>query len=62
MLRKWGDENAYDKLKKLSRTNNRLTQEDLNNFIKSLDLTEDKKNELNKIKIENYIGNSNLFL
>ena len=43
MLRKWGDENAYDKLKKLSRTNNRLTQEDLNNFIKSLDLTEDKK-------------------
>ena len=62
MLRKWGDENAYDKLKKLSRTNNKLTQEDLNNFIESLDLTEDKKNELNKIKIENYIGNSNLFL
>ena len=62
MLRKWGDENAYDKLKELSRTNNKLTQENLNDFVNSLDLTEDKKNELNKIKIEKYIGNSNLFL
>ena len=62
MLRKWGDQNAYDKLKRLSRTNNRLTQDNLNDFVNSLDLTEDKKNELNKIKIENYIGNSNIYL
>jgi len=62
MLRKWGDQNAYDKLKGLSRTNNKLTQDDLDDFVNSLDLTEDKKNELNKIKIENYIGNSNIYL
>lgn len=62
MLRKWGDQNAYDKLKGLSRTNNKLTQDDLDDFVNSLDLTEDKKNELNKIKIENYIGNSNTYL
>jgi len=62
MLRKWGDQNAYDKLKGLSRTNNKLTQDDLDDFVKSLDLTTDKKKELNKIKIENYIGNSNIYL
>ena len=62
LLRKWGDEDAYYKLKKLSRKNNNLTQEDLNNFIESLDLDDLKKNELKNIKIENYIGNSNLYL
>ena len=62
LLRKWGDEDAYYKLKKLSRTNNKLTQEDLNNFIESLNLDNSKKDELKNIKIENYIGNSSSYL
>ena len=62
LLRKWGDEDAYYKLKNLSRTNNKLTQEDLNNFIESLNLDNSKNNELKNIKIENYIGNSSLYL
>jgi len=62
LLRKWGDEDAYYKLKNLSRTNNKLTQEDLNNFIESLNLDNSKNNELKNIKIENYIGNSSSYL
>ena len=62
LLRKWGDEDAYYKLKNLSRTNNKLTQKDLNNFIESLNLDNSKNNELKNIKIENYIGNSSLYL
>lgn len=62
LLRKWGDENAYDKLKGLSRTNNKLTQTNLNEFIDTLNLDNEKMNELKNIKIENYIGNSNKYL
>ncbi len=62
LLRKWGDEDAYYKLKNLSRTNNILTENNLNEFINILNLDENKVNELKNIKIENYIGNSNLYL
>ena len=62
MLRKWGDENAYNKLKNLSRTNNNLTKDNLNEFITTLNLDNEKETELINIKIENYIGNSNLYL
>ena len=62
LLRKWGDETAYDKLKGLSRTNNKLTQTNLNEFIDTLNLDNEKVNELKNIKIENYIGNSNKYL
>ena len=59
LLRKWGDQNAYDKLKEISRTNNKLTKEHFNNFIDLLDIDNDKKNELKSITVENYIGNGN---
>ena len=59
LLRKWGDDNAYNKLKDLSRTNNKLREDDLNNFIDGLNLDNDRKEELKNIKINNYIGNSN---
>jgi adenylosuccinate lyase len=62
LLRKWGDQNAYDKLKEISRTNNKLTKEHFNNFIDLLDIDDDKKNELKSITVENYIGNSNKYL
>ena len=58
LLRKWGDENAYNKLKNFSRTNNKLTKQNFNNFINTLDLDNEKKKEMINIKIENYIGNS----
>jgi len=62
LLRKWGDEDAYDKLKELSRTNNKLTERNLNDFIDSLDIDNEKINKLKNIKIENYIGICNKYL
>ena len=61
LLRKWGDDNAYNKLKDLSRTNNKLREDDINNFIDELNLDNDRKEELKNIKINNYIGNSNKY-
>ena len=62
LLRKWGDQNAYDKLKEISRTNNKLTKEHFNNFIDLLDIDDGKKNELKNITVENYIGNGNKYI
>ena len=56
LLRKWGDENAYDKLKGLSRTNNKLTQTNLNEFIDTLNLDNEKMNELKNIKINQIVN------
>ena len=54
ILRKHGVEHAYEDLKRFTRNNNSLTQEDLNIFISGLNLSNEVKNELNKITIYNY--------
>ena len=54
ILRKHGIEHAYEDLKRFTRNNHELTQEDLNTFISCLNLTDEIKNELNKITIYNY--------
>ena len=56
LLRKYGVDNAYDKLKELSRNNENLTKININEFIDSLDLTTDQKIELKSITLENYVG------
>ena len=54
ILRKHGIEHAYEDLKRFTRNNHELTQQDINTFISGLNLTDEIKNELNKITIYNY--------
>jgi len=56
ILRKYGDNNAYDKLKEFSRNNSKIDIFDIKTFIEKLDVNDEIKNELNKLNIENYIG------
>ena len=47
-------EEFHEDLKRFTRNNHELTQEDINTFISGLNLTDEIKNELNKITIYNY--------
>jgi len=58
LLRSWGYDDTYNRLKEFSRTNTKLTKNDMYNFIDELDITNIKKNIMKNITIENYIGNS----
>jgi len=57
ILRKYGDNNAYNKLKNFCRTNRKIDMNDINKFIDDLDVSELCRNELLNININNYIGN-----
>ena len=56
ILRKYGDDEAYDKLKDFCRNNDKKDLIDMNNFIQELDIDEEIKDELNELNMENYIG------
>ncbi|MGP1946854.1 MAG: adenylosuccinate lyase [Arsenophonus sp. NC-PG7-MAG3] len=57
VMRRYGIEKPYEKLKTLTR-GNCLTAEDIKAFIDSLDLPQSKKNSLKKLTPANYIGYS----
>ncbi len=56
VLRKYGDDNAYEKLKDFSRNNNTITLKDIYNFVNKLDINQKIKDEINKINCETYKG------
>jgi len=56
ILRREGYPNPYEKLKDLTRTNTNITEESIVDFIVTLDVTEEIKNELMKITPHNYTG------
>lgn len=56
ILRKEGYPQPYEKLKELTRTNERITKETIQKFIKSLDIKEEVKQQLLKITPFNYTG------
>jgi adenylosuccinate lyase len=56
ILRREGYSNPYEALLSLTRTNRKITRESINQFIESLDLTEDLKMELKAITPFNYTG------
>lgn len=56
ILRREGFINPYEKLKELTRTNQKITGESIQEFIKQLDVTEEVKTELRKITPKNYTG------
>jgi adenylosuccinate lyase len=56
VLRRENYPNPYEKLKELTRVNNKITQEDIHHFIDNLDISEALKNELKEITPFNYTG------
>jgi adenylosuccinate lyase len=56
ILRREAYPNAYEKLKELTRTNETVTEQHIKNFIDTLDVSDELKNELKKINPHNYTG------
>ena len=56
ILRKEGYPQPYEKLKELTRTNEKITKETIQKFIKSLDIKNEVKQQLLKITPFNYTG------
>ena len=56
VMRKHGIENPYEKLKDLTRGNEKITQEILHGFIETLAIPLDEKSRLLKLSPQNYIG------
>ena len=56
ILRREAYPNAYEKLKELTRTNTAVTEKDIKNFIETLDVSQNVKDELLKIAPQNYTG------
>lgn len=56
ILRREGYPNPYEALKGLTRTNERISQQTISNFIETLNVGEDIKGELKKITPANYTG------
>jgi adenylosuccinate lyase len=55
ILRKNGNDNAYEKLKELTRGHN-INQQSLESFIMGLDISENEKQQLLSLTPHNYIG------
>lgn len=56
ILRREGYEKPYEALKALTRTNTKVTQQSLAEFIDTLNVSEEVKNELKQITPFNYVG------
>ena len=56
ILRREGYPNPYEALKGLTRTNSKITQKTIADFIETLSVTDDVKSELKKITPANYTG------
>ena len=56
ILRREAYPNPYEALKGLTRTNEKITQQSISNFIDTLETTEEIKSELKQITPSNYTG------
>jgi adenylosuccinate lyase len=56
VMRRYGIEKPYEKLKELTRGNKNMDQETLQSFISSLDIPEKAKNSLLNLTPEKYTG------
>ncbi|MDX1543007.1 MAG: adenylosuccinate lyase [Christiangramia sp.] len=56
ILRREGYKNPYEALKGLTRTNERITEKSISEFIDQLEVTNEVKKELHKITPQNYTG------
>ncbi len=58
VMRRYGVAQPYEKLKELTRGNHTITQQTLAQFIKTLEIPEDAKQDLLKLTPAHYIGNA----
>jgi adenylosuccinate lyase len=58
LMRKHGDEEAYEKLKLFSRNHQRITLTELRDFIQTLDVPEDARRKMIGLNMHNYTGTS----
>ena len=56
ILRREGFEKPYEALKSLTRGNDKITRSSIKNFIQTLDVDEEVKQEMLYITPQNYIG------
>ncbi len=56
ILRKEGFANPYEMLKNISRTNNKITKENILQFIENLNISQELKNKLKSLTPHNYTG------
>ena len=56
ILRREGYPKHFEALKELTRTNTRITKESISNFIDTLNINDDVKEELKGITPQNYTG------
>jgi len=56
VMRRYNIENAYDKLKELTRGKNGINRESLHTFIQTLDIPAEEKQRLSNLTPETYIG------
>ena len=56
-MRRSGDDNAYEKLKELSR-GKKIDKKLLHNFIDQLNISDDDKSRLKELSPNNYLGNA----
>ena len=56
IMRKHGYDDAYEKFKHFARKNSKITKQQVDHFIRTLDVNEKCRNEMQGIAIENYIG------
>ena len=56
ILRREGYPHPYEALKALTRTNTEIKQKDITDFIKTLNVPDNIKEELKKITPHNYVG------
>ena len=59
VMRRYNIDNAYEKLKKLSR-GQKINKEILHNFIEQLDIPNDAKSRLKELNPSNYLGNAEI--
>ena len=57
IMRRSGDDNAYEKLKELSR-GKKIDKKSLHNFIDQLNISDDDKSRLKELSPNNYLGNA----
>jgi len=59
VMRRYNIDNAYEKLKELSR-GQKINKEILHNFIEQLDIPNDAKSRLKELNPSNYLGNAEI--
>ena len=56
-MRKHGYKDSYEKFKDFTRTNSVITKESVDDFINSIEVSKECREEMKKISLDEYVGN-----